>query len=70
MVGFMKRDQFNQQHQNNDNFYGPSVVNAQRTIGSEKFPDAGINCNYAIDKNSQAYGENVSCFAHIAKNNI
>ena len=28
IVGFMQRDQFNQQHQNNDTFYRPSVVNA------------------------------------------
>ena len=70
IVGFMQRDQFNQQHQNNDTFYRPSVVNAQCIIGSEKFPDAGINCNYAIDKFSQAYGEIVSCFRHLAKDNI
>ena len=38
--------------------------------GSEKFPDSGINCNYAIDKYSQAYGEVVSCFRHSAKDNI
>ena len=43
IVGFLPRDQFNQQHQNNDTFYRPSVVNAQCTHGSEKFPDAGIN---------------------------
>ena len=56
----MQRDQFNQQHQNNDTFYRPSVVNAQCIIGSEKFPDAGKNFNYAMHKYSQAYGEIVS----------
>ena len=50
IVGFMQRDQFSQKHQINDTFYRPSVVNARCIIGSEKFPDAGINCNYAIDK--------------------
>ena len=70
LVGFMLRDQFYQQHQNIDTFYRPSVVNAQRIIGSEKFPDAGTNCNFAIDKYSQTYGEIVSCFRHIAKDNI
>ena len=69
MVAFMQGDQFNQLHQNNNTFYRPSVVNAQCIIGSEKFPDAGINCNYAIDKYSQAYGEIVSCFRHLAKDN-
>ena len=34
-VGFIQRDQFNQQHQNNDTFHRPSVVNAQCIIGSE-----------------------------------
>ena len=57
IVGFMQRDQFNQQHQNNDT--QPSVVNAQCVVGNEN-GKAGINCNYAIDKYSQAYGENNS----------
>ena len=61
-VGFLERDQFNQQHQKNDTFYRPSVVNAQCIIGNEKFPDAGINCNYAIDKRSQAFGETFFLF--------
>ena len=29
-----------------------------------------MNCNYVIDKYSQAYGETVSCFRHLAKDNI
>ena len=70
IVGVMQRDQLNQQHQNKDTFYRPSVVNAQCVSGNEKIPDAGINCNYAVDKYSQAYGENVSCFRHLVKNNI
>ena len=70
VVGFMQRDQFNQQHQNNDIFYRSSVVNAQSIRRSEKFPGAGINCNHAFDKYSQAYGEIVSCFRHLSKDNI
>ena len=46
----MQRDQFNQQHQNDDTFCGPNVVNVQVTIGSEKYRVGGINCNYAIDR--------------------
>ena len=38
-VGFMQRDQFNQEHQINDTFYRPSVVKAQCIIGIEKFQD-------------------------------
>ena len=52
----MQRDQFNQQHQKNDTFYRPIVVNAQCIDDSEKFQDAGIKCNYAVDNDSQAYG--------------
>ena len=63
----MQRDQFIQQHQNNDTFYRPSVVNAQCNIGSETLPDAVINCKYAIDKYSQAYAEIVSCFRHLSE---
>ena len=46
------------------------MVNAQSVIGSEKRPDAGINCNYGEDENSQAYGEIVSCFTHLAEDKI
>ena len=70
IVGFMQRDQLNQQHQSNDTFCRRSVINAQWIIGSKNFPDAGKNCEYAVDKNSQAYREVVSCFRHLAKYNI
>ena len=46
------------------------MANAQCIIGSEKFPDAGLNCNYAIETYSQAYGEFVPCFRHLTKDNI
>ena len=48
IVGSLQGDQFNQQHQNKDTFYGPSVVNAQKFTqmrNFEKYPDAGITCN-------------------------
>ena len=70
IVGFLQRDQFNQQHQITDRFYRPSIVNAQCIIGNEKFPDAGIKCKYAIDKKSEVYVEFVSCIKHLAKGNI
>ena len=69
-VGFMQRDQFSQQHQNNDTFYTPSVVKPECIIRSEKLPDAGILCNYAIDNYSQAFGDIFSCFRHSAKDNV
>ena len=70
IIAFMQRDQFNQRHQNKDIFFRPRVVNAQCIITSEKFPDAGIKYISAIDKKSQAYGKIVSCFRHLAKDNI
>ena len=70
IVEFIQRDQFNQQHQNIDTFFGPSVVNAQCFIGNEKNPDAGINCNYAFDKYSKRYEANASCFRHSPKDNF
>ena len=66
----MQRVRFNQQYQNNDTFFRPSVVNAQGFNGSEKYPDSGINCNYSIDQTSQAYGEIVSCFRPLGKDFI
>ena len=52
IAGFMQRDHLNRQHQNIDVFYRRSVVKAQSIFGSEKFPDAGINGNYAFDNYS------------------
>ena len=56
----MQRAQFNQQHLVNDSLEWPTVVKAQCSIGSEIYPDRGINCNYAIDKFSRAYRGSVS----------
>ena len=70
IVGFMQRDQFNQQHQNNDTFYRPNFVNAQSFVGKKNFPDAAMNCNYANDKYSQANCAIVSCFRHLFKDII
>ena len=36
-------------------------------MSSEKFPDAGRKCNYAVDKKLQAFGEIVSSFRPLAK---
>ena len=46
------------------------MVNAQCIIGIEKIPGAGINCNYAIEKYSEAYGEIAFCFRHLTKDNL
>ena len=49
MAGIMQKDQFNQQHQNKDIFYRPSIENAQCINGKEKNPDTVINCNYVVE---------------------
>ena len=67
IVGFMQRGQFNQQHHNKDTFYRLSVVDAQCIIRSEKHPDVGIDCKYALDEYLQAYGEIVRSFGHLGK---
>ena len=44
-VGFMQKAHFNQQHQNNDTLYRPSLAKAECLIGSENYLDAGKNCD-------------------------
>ena len=39
----MQGDQFNQGQQNNDLFRRPTMILAQCTIASEKYPEAGTN---------------------------
>ena len=66
ILGFLQRDQFNQQQQKND-FFKPTVKNAQVIIGSGKVPDAGTDCDHDIKQYSPAYGEYVSFFEHVAE---
>ena len=68
--GLMQRDQFSQQHQNKDTIYRHSLVKVQCNIGSEILPDAGLIYKYAMDKYSQAYGTKISCYRHLANDNI
>ena len=67
IVGFVERGQYDQEHQNKDRHYRPTVVIAQGSISKEKRPEVGITYNYAVDKESQAFGEIVSCFRHWGK---
>ena len=66
----MQRDHFNQQHQYDNTLDKATVVNAECSFGSEKYPDGGKNWNCAIDKCSQAYREIVSFFRPSAKDNF
>ena len=69
-MGFLQRDQFNQQHQNKGTFYRPFEVNAHIMIGSENYLDTGMNFYFAVDESSQAYGKIVSCIRLLAKHII
>ena len=56
--------------QDNSDFFRPHVLSAQCIIGTEKYPETGINTDYAKNKKSQAYGELLSFFKHLSKANI
>ena len=70
VVGFHQSERLNSQLLHKDSSKRPSVKFAQCIIGTERYPDAGINLNYAEDKNSQGYGRIVSCFTHLTKDDI
>ena len=44
-------------------------MNAQCSVGKEKFPGVVKNCDNSLDELAQAYGEFVSCFGRLAKGN-
>ena len=55
---------------NNESISIPTFVDAQCIIGNEKNAKVGANYFWRGCKNSQAYGEVVSCPRHLAKDNI
>ena len=61
-IGFQKRDKQDSQNLNNDTFYRPILTTAQRNIGTEKYPDAGILLNHDDDNYSQGYGQTKNAF--------
>ena len=56
-VGFQARNKIDLQTHDNATFDRLSVSNAVCKIGSEKYPDDGIECDYDREKNDQAYIE-------------
>ena len=56
-VGFQARNKIDSQTHNNATFDRLPISNAVCKIGSEKFPDDGIECDYDRDKYDQAYSE-------------
>ena len=55
IVGFQARNKIDSQVHDNAVFYRLPISNAVCKIGSEKYPDDGIECDYDRDKNDQAY---------------
>ena len=55
---------------NNDTFCRLPVVSAQRIIGTEKYPDAGILLNYDDDDYSQGYHQIKEAFMALTKDDI
>ena len=57
IVGFQARNKIDSQTHDNATFDRLSVSNAVCKIGSERYPDDGIECDYDRDKYDQAYSE-------------
>ena len=57
IVGFQARNKIDSQTHDNAKFDRLPVSNAVCKIGSEKYPDDGIECDYDRDKYDQAYSE-------------
>ena len=57
IVGFQARNKIDSQTHDNAIFDRLTVSNAVCKIGSEKYPDDGIECDYDRDKYDQAYSE-------------
>ena len=57
IVGFQARNKIDSQTHDNAIFNRLPVSNAVCKIGSEKYPDDGIECDYDRDKYDQAYSE-------------
>ena len=57
IVGFQARNKIDSQVHDNAVFDRLPISNAVCKIGSEKYPDDGIECDYNRDKYDQAYSE-------------
>ena len=64
IVGFQARNKIDSQVHDNAVFNRLPISNAVCKIGSEKYPDDGIECDYDRDKYDQAYSE-IENFYHL-----
>ena len=64
IVGIQARNKIDSQTHNNAAFDKLPISNAVCKVGSEKYPDDGIECDYDRDKYDQAFSE-IETFYHL-----
>ena len=70
IVGFQARNKIDSQTHDNAIFDRLPVSNAVCKIGSEKYPDDGIECDYDRDKYDQAYSEIENVYLLTSETNL
>ena len=70
IIGFQQQDRQDSQDLNNDTFCRLPVVSAQRSFGTEKYPDSAILLNYDDDDYSQGYHPTKEAFKALTKDDI
>ena len=70
IIGFQQRDRQDSQNLNNCTFCRLPVVSAQCSIGTEKYPDAGILLTYDDDDYSQGYHQIEEAFRALTKDDF
>ena len=70
IVGFQARNKVDSQTHNNATCDRLPISNAVCKIGSEKYPDDGIECDYDRDKYDQAYSEIESFYLLKSETNL
>ena len=70
IAGFQARNKIDSQTHDNAVFDTLPISNAVCKIGSEKYPDDGIECDYDRDKYDQAYSEIENFYQVKCENNL
>ena len=70
IIEIQQRDRQDSQKLKIDIFCLLPVASAQCTIGTEKYPDAGMILNYDGDDKSQGYGQIKECYKALTKDDI
>ena len=70
IVGFQARNEIDSQTHDNATFERLPISSGVCKIGSEKYPDNGIECDYDRDKYDQAYSENENFYLLKSETNL